>query len=130
MEPNLEELRQLLKDECILRDSTIIQNVYDAVSVNFNRTEQVEDFVQSIIIARSKFNLSLEQYRGLLQKNRELLVNDAFFMRNNIMVDCPFALGKINLGDIKLYNLNDLTPNNLTDLLRYPKSIIVASSST
>ena len=133
--PNLEELRVMLQQECELRDSSLIQNVYDAVSVNFNRSEEVEDFVQSVIVARSKYpHLTIEQYRGLLLENRDALKDEAFFMKYNIMVPCPIATGDIVnpciIDSLKLYNIN-LEYVKLRDLLlNDKKSVILASSST
>lgn len=141
-EPNIEQLRYMLKEECELRNSDIIQRLYDAVSVNYSRSEKVEDFVQSIIVSRFKHipytsnsdTLTVDKYRQLLYKNRELLKNDAFFMKYNIMIDCPLPLGKINsniIDNITLLTVDNLKSCKLSSILEMnKKTIILASSST
>ncbi len=132
--PTLEQLRNMLKEECELRNSDLIQRLYDAVAINYNRSEEVEDFVQSVVVARYEYSLSVDQYRQLLYKHREALKNDAFFMKHNIMVDCPLPLGKIDnsiVDAITLYKLDGLKPCRLSSLLNAnKKTIILASSST
>lgn len=82
---NLEKIKQFLKDECELHNSNIIQNLYDYIREDYNCTEEVEDFVQQIILA--------EEYRVFLSYYRDELKNDAFFMKHNIMTDCPISVG-------------------------------------
>lgn len=127
---NLENLREMLIQECKLRNSPLIQKMYDAVSVNFNSSECVEDFVQNLIISKSKFpHLTITQYRDLLSKNREALKDDAFFIKHNIMKPCPIAIGDLIPLDIGLYNL-ELKQVKFGDILNNKKTIILASSST
>jgi hypothetical protein len=133
--PTLEELRTMLRDECDLRNSTLVQNIYDDVSVDFNRTEEVEDFVQAVIIARSRFpHLSIKQYRDLLYANREALKDDAFFIKYNIMTGCPINAGEIisssAIDSLTLHHLDLETIKFRNILSSTKKNVFIASSST
>ena len=124
--PTLDELREILRQECDMRNSDLIQEYYDTTSVNFNSSESVEDFVQSVVLSRSKFSHStLDQYR-------EALKEDAFFIKHNIMVPFPIEInGCINDLDTALHDLKSLSPITLNDVLsRDKENIILASSST
>lgn len=138
--PNREELRELLKQECELRNSSIIQDMYDAradygdqYDDSNNKVRSVEDFVQNIIISRSGFNIYIDEYRSMLQENREEFKNDAFFIKHNIMVKCPIKVGSIldiNSPKWNLYDFN-LTKIKFANLLDNSRTnIMLVSSST
>ncbi len=133
---NLDKLKQFLKEECEMRNSPIIQELYDAVQVNFNRGEEVEDLVQQMILIRHNLEMTTHEYRTFLSYYREELKDDAFFMKHNIMTDCPLPPGQIRrkITDFSLYTLENLQAVNLNSLIDQvsdsKKTIILASSST
>ena len=118
-EVTLGKLREALKEECRIRDSTIIQELYDSVAVNFNRSEEVEDLVQNMIVMRFFPSMTTQEYRTLLLYYREDLKSDAFFMKHNIMTDCPLPTGQLRrkITDFNLYGLENLEKINLNDLI-------------
>ncbi len=128
----LEHIRIALQEECVIRNSSIIQELYDAVAVNYNRSEEVEDIIQQMIVMRFFPYMTVEEYRLFLQYYRPQLKDDTFFMKHNIMVDCPQKLGKLDkqITDIPLYDM-DGKKTNLNDVIKSDrKTIILASSST
>lgn len=130
----VEKLREALKEECVIRESQIIQELYDVVSVNYNRSEEVEDMIQNMIVIKFFHEITVHEYRMLLSYYRDELKDDAFFMKHNIMVNCPLPLGRIRrkITDFSLYALENLNAVNMNDLLESPEkpTIILASSST
>lgn len=130
----VEKLREALKEECVIRESQIIQELYDAVSVNYNRGEEVEDLVQNMIVMKFFPEITVHEYRMLLSYYRDQLKDNAFFMKHNIMVDCPLPPGRIRrkITDFSLYTLENLKTVNMNDLLESSgkKTIMLASSST
>lgn len=130
----VEKLREALKEECVIRESQIIQELYDVVSVNYNRSEEVEDMIQNMIVIKFFREITVHEYRMLLSYYRDELKDDAFFMKHNIMVDCPLPPGRIRhkITDFSLYTLENLNAVNMNDLLESPEkpTIILASSST
>lgn len=128
----LEHIRIALQEECEIRNSLIIQELYDAVAVNYNRSEEVEDIIQRMIVMRFFPTMTVDEYRLFLQYYRPQLKDDAFFMKYNIMVDCPQKIGKLDkqTTDILLYGI-DGKKTNLNDVIKLDrKTIILASSST
>lgn len=128
----LEHIKIALKEECDIRNSPIIQELYDAVSINFNRSEEVEDIIQRMIVMRFFPTMAVSEYRLFLQYYREKLKDDTFFMKYNIMVDCPQSIGVLDhkTTDIQLYDIG-LRKTNLNQLIQpSKKTIMLASSST
>jgi hypothetical protein len=115
----LEKLREALKDECDIRNSSLIQELYDAVVVNHNRSEEVEDIVQNMIVMKFFPSMTTDEYRTLLSYYRNDLKDDAFFMKHNIMTDCPLPPGQIRrkITDFSLYTLENLEAVNLNQLI-------------
>lgn len=129
----LEKIKQFLKDECELRNSDIIQNLYDYIREEYNRTEEVEDFVQQIILARHNCHMTTEEYRVFLSYYRDELKNDAFFMKHNIMTDCPIPVGvKLSrkITDLTLFTVDNLEQLKLGNLIDSDKRTIILSSSS
>ena len=115
----LGKLREALKEECDIRNSSIIQELYDAVVVNHNRSEEVEDIVQNMIVMKFFPSMTTGEYRTLLSYYRNDLKDDAFFMKHNIMTDCPLPPGQIRrkITDFSLYTLENLEAVNLNQLI-------------
>lgn len=127
----LDDIKFALKEECNIRNSSIIQALYDEVSMNFNRSEEVEDIIQKMIVMRYFSDMNVDEYRSFLQYYREDLKDDTFFMKYNIMVDCPQSIGYLDqkTTDINLYDMH-LNATNLNQIINHKKTIMLASSST
>lgn len=124
-EPNIEQLRTMLKNECSIRNTERVQSMYD------EKLSNIEYAIQQDIIKSHGFDITVDRYRQLLSKNRNEFKNDAFFIKHNIMVDCPISIGEIDpeLLKLTLYNINGLKPTILDSLIT-KRTIILASSST
>ena len=124
-EPNIEQLRTMLKNECSIRNTERVQYMYD------EKLPNIEYAIQQDIIKSHGFDITVDRYRQLLSKNRDKFKNDAFFIKHNIMVDCPISIGEIDpeLLKLTLYNIDGLKPTILDSLIT-KRTIILASSST